>query len=134
MARIVSAAGMLSTRWLSGLLIQQLLGCIYDRRRDLVFRSLRDPALAGGGDEHDLVVPGVEADVAARDVVVDHEIDMLLHQFLARAREAAVSAVGREADQHLAVGSLFPESAQDIGSRLERHLPGPVVLRALTRR
>src|SRR5439155_17643844 len=129
--RIVSAAGTLSTLWLSGLLTQQLLGCIYDRRRDLVLRSLGDPTLFRGTDEDDFVVAGVEADVAPRDVVVDHEVDVLLHQFLARAREAAVSAVGREADQHLAVRSLLPERAQDVGSWLEGHLPRLLVLRAL---
>src|SRR5882724_6157775 len=121
--RIVSAASTLSTLWLSGLLTQQLLGCIYDRRRDLVFGSLGHSAFLRGSDEDDFVVSGVETDVAARDVVVDDEVNSLLYQFLARAREAAVSPVRGEADQHLAVRSLFPESAQDVGRRLERHLP-----------
>src|SRR4051812_18462751 len=67
---IVSAACTLSTLWLSGLLTQQLLRCIYDRRRNLVFASLGHPALLSGRYEDDFVVWGVEADVVARDVVV----------------------------------------------------------------
>src|SRR5512133_346802 len=77
-APMVSAAAALSTRWLPGSLTQQLLGCIYDRHRDPVFRSLRHPALPTSRDEDDLVVSGVETDVAARDIVVNHEVDALL--------------------------------------------------------
>src|SRR6187549_814027 len=131
-APIVSAAAVaLSTRWLPGSLTQQFLGCIYDRRRDLVFRGLRHPALAGGCDEDDLVVAGVEADVAAGDVVVDNQVDALLLQFLARARETLVAVLGGEADQHLAVRAPLAECAQDVGGRFERYLPRTLVLRAL---
>src|SRR6266851_9412641 len=131
MARIVSAAGMLSRDRLSGLLMQELLGCIHDRRRDLVLRSLGDEALSGRRDQDDLVVPGVETDVAAGDVVVDDEVGTLVFQFLARAREALVSVVGCEPDQHLTVRSALAERAQDVDGRLERHLPSSFVLGAL---
>src|SRR3984893_2810591 len=133
-ARIASTAGTLSTRWLPGSLTQEFLGRIYDRRSDLVFRGLCDATLPRGGNEDDLVVPGVEADVTPRDVVEDHDVDSLVLQFLARAREAMISAVSREAHQHLAVRSPFPEGVQDVGGRLERHLPLLLVLRALSGR
>ena len=49
-ARIVSAAAAVSTRWLSASLTQQLLSRIYDRRRDPVLRGLGDAALAARAD------------------------------------------------------------------------------------
>src|SRR6266700_3072914 len=122
---------MLSRRWLSGLLMQQFLGCIYDRCRDLVLWSFRDPAFPRCGDQDDLVVPRVKADVAARYVVVDHEVDSLLLQLLARAREAAISTVRGEADEQLTVGSPLPETAQDVRGWLESHLPRLPVFRPL---
>src|SRR5262245_5696736 len=79
---IASAASVVSTRSLRGSLTQQLLGGIYDRRRDLVFRRLRDAALARRGDEDDLVLVGVEADVVPTHVVVDDEIDAFARQLL----------------------------------------------------
>src|SRR6476620_5006884 len=128
---IISAAAVaLSTRWLPGSLTQQFLCCIYDRHRDLVFRGLRHPALPGGSDEDDLVVARIEADVAARDIVVDNEVDALLLQFLARARETLIAVLGGKADQHLTVRAPFAERAQHVGGRFERYLPLSLVLRA----
>src|SRR5512133_2955698 len=76
-ARTDSAAVVVSTRSLrgSGSLMQQLLGRIYDRRGNSVFRRLAHAPLAGRRDEHHLVLLRVEADVVARHVVVDDEID-----------------------------------------------------------
>src|SRR5207249_641239 len=77
-APMFSTAVPLSTRCLPGSLTQQLVGCIYDLHRNPFFRSLRHPALPTRRDEDDLVVSGVETDVTARDIVVDHEVDTLL--------------------------------------------------------
>src|SRR6476646_420081 len=128
---IVSAAVELSRCWLPGSLTQQLLCPIYDRRRDLVFRGLRQPGFRSRGDKHDLVLGGVEADVAARDVVVYNEIDALARQFLARAREPLTSVLGGEADQDLAVRPPFTKRPEDVDGRLERHLPGLLVFGTL---
>src|SRR5690348_8907285 len=106
-ARTVSAASVVSMR--SGSLTQQLLGRIYDRRGNSVFRGLLDPPLAGRRDEHHLVVLGIEADVGTGHVVVDDEIDPFAVEFLARARETLGPGLGGEPDQHLAVRSLLAE-------------------------
>src|SRR5712691_1105603 len=87
-ARIVSAAAAVSARALSGSLTQKLLRRIYDRGGDLVFRGLGDAAVSARADQHDLVLLRVEPDVVPGDVVVDHDVDVLPLQFLARAREA----------------------------------------------
>src|SRR5947207_1030392 len=115
----------------SASLTQQLLGRIYDRRGDSVFRRFADPALPGRRDQHYLVVAGVEADVVARHVVVDDEVDSFAVQFLARAREAFGPGLRRKADEHLAVGASLAERVQHVGCRLELDAPAPVVLRTL---
>src|SRR5689334_849743 len=117
-ARTLSAASVVSTR--SGSLTQQLLCRIYDRRGDSVFRRLCHSALAGGGDQHDLVLLAVEADVATAHVVVDDEIDAFAVQFLARAREALRPGLCREADQHLTVRPPLAQRPQHIGRGLDR--------------
>src|SRR5919197_1633588 len=127
----VSAASVVSTRSLPGSLTQQLLRPIYDRRGDSVFRRLRDSLFSARGDEHDLVLVGVEADVRARDVVVDDEVDMLPLELRARAREAVGSRFGGEADEHLAVRPSLAERLQDVGCGLELQPPRLCVLRAL---
>src|SRR5262249_8992677 len=57
---------------------QKRLCGVEDRGRDLLLGRLRHAALTLAGDEHNLVLHGVEPDVAARDVVVDEEVDVLL--------------------------------------------------------
>src|SRR2546428_14004723 len=87
-----------------------LLGCFWEKLFHLVedggcdhpLGRLLDPPLAAGRDDHDLVVRGVEADVLARDVVEDDEVDRLPGELLARARETLRTLVGREPDAHLA--------------------------------
>src|SRR6266511_4781120 len=129
--RMVSAAAAVSTRSLRGSLTQQLLSRIYDRHSDLVFRSLGHAALARRAQQDDLVVARVEADVVTRDVVVDDEVDALPLQFVARALETLVAGLGREPDQYLAVRPALCERAQNVGRRLQGHLPDVLVLRAL---
>src|SRR6058998_744698 len=48
--------------------LQSLGDFVEDRRRDPLLRRLLDPPLALGGDEHDLVLGGIEADVVASHV------------------------------------------------------------------
>src|SRR5712691_157621 len=66
-APIVRAAS--AVRMDSGSLTQQLLGLLYDRGGDSVFRGPVDSLFAVGPQEHDLVLGCVEADVPTRDVV-----------------------------------------------------------------
>src|SRR5437660_7508819 len=122
-AWIDAAAGAVSTRSLPGSVTQELLGRVDDRRGDLVLRRLADAALAGCADESHLVVHGVEADVVPCDVVVDDEIDPLQLQPLARAGKTRLAGVGRKAHEHLTVAPSFGERAEDVGGRLQRHLP-----------
>src|SRR5262249_28476561 len=128
--RTVSAAAVLASAC-SGSLTQQLLGGIYDRRGNSVFRRLPDASFARGRDQHDLVLVGVEADVVPGHVVVDDEIDPFAAQFLARAREALRPGLGGEADEHLTVAPALAERLQHIGRRLELEPPRAVVLRPL---
>src|SRR5919201_5273113 len=130
-ARTVSAASVVSTRSLPGSLTQQLLRPIYDRRGDSVFRRLRESLFSARGDEHDLVLVGVEADVCALDVVVDDEVDMLPLQLRACAREVVGARFGGEADDRLVVRAPLGERLKDVGSRLELQPPRLCVLRAL---
>src|SRR5437879_3275287 len=87
----------------SGSLTQQLLGLLYDRSGDSVFRRLADSLVALGADEDDLVVGGVESHVLARYVVEDDEIHSLRDELLARACEPPLSVIGGESHEHLAV-------------------------------
>src|SRR5262249_62079023 len=89
--RTVSAAAVLASAC-SGSLTQQLLGGIYDRRGNSVFRRLPDASFARGPDQHDLVLIGVEAEVVPRPLVVDDEIDPLAPQLLALPVESAPPA------------------------------------------
>src|SRR5262245_28839393 len=104
---------------------------VEDRRGDSLFRCFLDALLAGSRNEHDLVLGDVEADVLAAHIVEDDQVDLLVAQLLARALEAALAAVGCEADEQLAVRAPRAELAQDVGGRLECDRPRPVVLRAL---
>src|SRR5439155_11018045 len=132
-ARIDSAAPAVSTRWLPGSLTQKLLRRIYDRGRDSVLGGLRHRALRTGCQENHFVLFGIEADVVARDVVVDDEVDALALQFLTRTLEAGLAVVGRKPDQHLAVGPAVCERRQDVRRRLEADVPRLPVLRSLLR-
>src|SRR3954464_4209318 len=64
---------------------KQALHLVEDRRRDLALRRLGDDTLAGVRHEGHLVVGGVEADVAAGDVVEDEHVGLLRGELLARA-------------------------------------------------
>src|SRR2546422_5231724 len=132
-ARIDSAASAVSTCWLPGSLTQQLLCCIYDRRRDSVFWRLRHAALGSGGHEHDLVFLRVEADVVARHIIEDDEVDAFALQLCSRPLESELAPVCREADQDLAVRPSVGERRQDVRRGLEAQLPRPLVLRSLLR-
>src|SRR6266508_1208945 len=126
--RIVSAGAEVSTRSLPGSVTQQLLRRIYDRSGDLVFGRLGNTPLAGSAEEDDLVLLRVKADVVARNVVVDDEVDPLQHQLLARTRETLFTSIGREADQHLTVLPPLGKRSQDVGGWLEGDLPVLAVL------
>src|SRR5215471_14185427 len=64
---------------------------------------------------------------ASRDLVEDRRGDPLLRCLL----DAALAAVGREADEELAVRALLAQLAEHVAGRLERHRPRLVVLRPL---
>src|SRR5690242_3276071 len=92
---------------------------VEDRRRDPLFRCFLNAPLAALRNDDDLVVGGVEADVLAAHVVEDDQVDLLVVQLLAGPLEAALAAVGGEADEQLAVRPPSAELPQDIGRRLE---------------
>src|SRR5438105_2715196 len=131
-ARLATTASIVrpasAVRRASGSLTQQLLSPIYDHGGDLVFRRLADSLLPVLPDEDDLVLRRVEADVVAGHVVEDDEVDPLGAELLARTRKAARPAVGGESDEHLPVVAAAAELAQDVRRRIERQLPGAVVL------
>src|SRR4051795_1320258 len=66
----------------------------------LVFRRLRDLALAACCDEGHLVVPRLEPDVAPPHVVEDEQIRVLVRELRAGALEPCLAEVGSEADEH----------------------------------
>src|ERR687887_55110 len=107
--RIVSAADSTATACLSAASsipsFEQRLGFVQDRGGDPLLRRLGDPPLARRRDHDHLVLYGVEADVGSPHVVVDDEIGAFAVPLLARALEAALALVGREADEHGAVAA-----------------------------
>src|SRR4029077_8749983 len=78
-----------------------------------------DVVLAAGSEDRDLVGVGIEADVAARDVVDDHGIQALLLELAAAVLDRARSVLGGEADQSLPVAALGGQPAKDVSGRLE---------------
>ena len=83
------------------------------------FGAFADRPLAGGRDEHDLVVGRVEADVVARDVVEDDEVEVLLGEHPALALEPRLALLGAEADEHRAVLASRRAPREDVLGRLE---------------
>src|SRR4051812_9116864 len=65
--------------------------------RNLRLRRAGDVAASAGREDHDLVLVAVEADVLARHVVVDEQVEVLSLQLLGRAREAVPARLGGEA-------------------------------------
>src|SRR4029453_18513700 len=104
---------------------------VEDRRGDPFLRCFLDAPLARTRNEDDLVVGGIEADVIAAHIVEDDQVDSLVAELLPRALEPALSAIGCEAHEQLAVRAPSAELPQDVGRRLEGDRPRPVVLRAL---
>src|SRR5438067_7199363 len=116
---------------LPGSLTQQLLRPVDDRRRDLPLRRLRDGLFSVNRDEDYLVLSRVEPDVVAGHIVVDDEIEALVFELRACAREPLRPVVGCEPDQHLAVHTALGERSDDVGGGFEVDGPGVVALRAL---
>ena len=52
-------------------------------------------AIPGGADHANLVVITAEADVAARDIVCDHEVEPLALELLPRVREQVAAWKGK---------------------------------------
>src|ERR671931_164787 len=133
--RIVSAADSTATACLSAASsipsLEQRLGLVEDRGGDPLLRGLGNPPLALRRDHDHLVLYGVEADVGSPHIVVDDQIRAFAVALLPRACEAALALVGREPDEDAAVAAPGGELGEDVGRRLEPHLPRRVVLRAL---
>src|SRR5215210_3755930 len=133
--RWTDSAASASTRSLptgsSTRLLQTSHDFVEDSRRHALLRSLLDPPLAVRRDEDDLVVGSVEADVVSGHVVEDDQVGALVGQFLPRALQATLAAVGGETDQQLSVRAPSSELTQHVGGRLERDRPRGAVLGAL---
>src|SRR5262245_13715331 len=84
-------------------MLDQDLHLVEDRLRNLLFRCFRNPPLSGCGQESDLVVGGVEADIRPRHVVEDEEVGALAGELLPRAFETILPRLGGEAAQKLGV-------------------------------
>src|SRR5438105_11762535 len=118
-----------TARMRSGSLTQELLHRLDDLGSDPLFRIPVDPLLAMCVDENDLVLGRIESDALARDVVVDDKVDALRCELLARTPESPFTVVGGKADEYLAVAPIGGQRPQDVGRRLELHLPGLLALR-----
>jgi hypothetical protein len=80
--------------------------------------ALSHAALALRGDDHDLVVLGVETNVVTRYIVVDDEIHLLVGELPAGTLEPVVGGLRCEADEDLAVLATLTEawSTSAVGS------------------
>ncbi len=76
-------------------------------------------ALAGRGDDRDLVVDGVEADARGRDVVDDDRVEALARELVAAVVERARAVLGGEADERLAGAARGGQRGEHVGGRLE---------------
>jgi hypothetical protein len=94
--------------------LEKFLDGVEDRSGDLRLRRLGDDALSIAGHEHDLVLAGIEADVATADVVEDDEIGVLRLEHRALALESIRAVLGPEHDEHLTVTLLRAERARDV--------------------
>src|SRR5690348_4318552 len=112
---------------------EQRLHLVEDRCGDLVLRRLRDRSLAVCREERHFVFVRVEPDVGSPHVVEDEEIGPLASELLARALEARLSRLGREADEELTVAAPFAERREHVGRRLELEGPRRAVLWTLRR-
>ena len=74
---------------------------------------------ARGGDDRDLVVGGVEADVRARDVVDDDRVDPLARELVAPVVQRALAVLGGEADERLVGPARRREAREDVRRALE---------------
>ena len=83
------------------------------------------------GDQGDLVVGAVEADVGASHIVVDDEIDVLVVQHRPLALEPVRTVLGAERDEHLIGAPARAERLRDVGGRGQLDLPLAAVLRPL---
>src|SRR3954468_10691996 len=90
--------------------------------RDGRLRRARDVALARRGDDRDLVVGALEADVRAADVVDDDGVEALARELVAPVLDRALAVLGGEADERLAVAAAGGERRDDVLGALEGQL------------
>src|SRR4051812_46872676 len=99
----------------------------------LALPGQRHVALAGRGDDRDLVGGDVEAGVGARDVVEHDGVEALLAQLSPRLAQRIAPVLGGEADQGLAVAPAVRQAGQHVGRGLEldAHRLAPGLLQLL---
>src|SRR3954452_2205651 len=102
---------------------KQALDFIQNRGGDLTLARLGNAAITVRGDEDDLVVGGVEADVLSGDVVVDDQVGVLVLEHPALPLEPLFAVLGAERDDELAGTLSVPQRQRDIGRRLELERP-----------
>src|SRR5450755_2993221 len=86
---------------------------------DLRLARPRHGPLSVRGEDHDLVVRRIEADVRARDVIDHHGVEVLALELPTTVVERPRAVFRGEADQRLPLTPPRPESAEDIVGRLE---------------
>src|SRR5947208_2440966 len=100
----------------------QLSHCVQDGGRHLGLGGPRDPGLAGGGEDRDLVLARVEPDVAARNVVEHHRVEPLVRELAPGALQAALAVLGGEAHQHLVRSPAPGQAGEDVLGALQLEL------------
>ena len=91
--------------------------------------SPEQAAVGGHGEDRDLVVVGVEADVGARDVVYHDRVQPLPRELLARELDRPLAVLGREADDRLAVATAGDEAREHVPRGLELELQASAACR-----
>src|SRR5438105_11673011 len=100
----------------------QLGDCVEDGGGHLGLGGARDPVLAGGRDDRDLVLARVEPDVAARDVVEHHRVEPLVRQLAPGVLEAILAVLGGEAHQDLVPSPAPGQAGEDVLRALQLEL------------
>ncbi len=90
------------------------------RAGDLGLRGALDVAIGLRGDDRDLVVLALEADVGAGDVVDHDRVEPLASELVAPVRDRVLPVLGGEADDRLARAPAGGQRRQHVGGRLER--------------
>ena len=96
---------------------------VQNRVGHLALRRALDVTLAAvAGEDHNLILLRVKADVGAGDVVDHDRVKALALELLPAISDSSLAVLGRKSDDQLAVMTLGRKFGENVLGRLERDL------------